>query len=359
MSFKIQGASIFACAALCISFGASRADAQSIGYVSTFDGNVSPVESYNSAGGTNSLAFIGTTMQVTLPGLGNGLNSNVQVGAVNSKGRAHYCTVINWGSSNGVDVIVNVACFDLSNTPVLADFAMFYQARTTRPVGADVAFVWANQPSAAHYRPDPTYSFNSIGGINRINRSSAGNYTVILGDFQATDTNVQVTAYGNTAARCQIVNWMKSFPNAHVQVHCVNAGNTPTDELFSLSYVLGGVAGSGHAAGAFAWANNPTAKTYTPNRTFQFSNISQAQPLIGTRFGGLLQGQYSLEIPNPGQLTFATVIGMVTAYGSNGEYCDTAGISDLGNEFDLDITCFNAGGVPINTRYSATFMGTH
>ena len=281
----------------------------------------------------------------------------MQVSGENTNGQGHYCTVIDWFSSNGADVIVNVACFDAAGNPKLNDFTMLYQVRTTRPSGADVAFVWADQPGAVSYTPNVNYSFNSIGGPNTITRASPGNYTVILGDFQVNDTNVQVTAYGGGAARCQIAGWMGAFTDgAHVNVLCVNAANTPSDEFFSMTYALGGVEGSGHAVGAFAWGNRPAAKAYIPNKRFQFSNISQAQFSNAQRFGGAVQGQYSLNIPNPGNLNFSSYLGMVTSYGSSGEYCDTGGINVFTGEIDLDIICYDSAGRQVNTRYSATMM---
>ena len=336
---------------------ASVAMGEPMGFVDTNGGQIISVDSFNSAGQTNVVALVGNTAQVTLPGLGNGLNSNVQVSAANTNGHGHYCTAINWFSTNGIDVTVNVACFSPAGSPILADFAMLYQVRTARPVGADIAFVWANQPGAASYTPDSQYSFNSIGGANTVTRQSPGNYTVILGDFQANDTNAQVTAYGNTAARCQIAGWMGVFADgAHVNVLCVNAANAPTDEFFSLTYTLGGVEGSGNAVGAFGWGNRLKAKSYVLNKRFQFSNISQAQLLTGVRFGGPLQGQYEMVVPNPGSLTFSSFLGMVTSYGSNGEYCDTDGIFLNSSEIDLGVVCYDSNGTQINTLYSATMM---
>jgi hypothetical protein len=60
---------------------APAARAASIGYVETLNGAIPSAVDYNSAGGANSL-----------PGLGNGLHSNVQVNAVDTLGQGHYCT---------------------------------------------------------------------------------------------------------------------------------------------------------------------------------------------------------------------------------------------------------------------------
>lgn len=340
---------------LAMSIAASAAHADPLGFVTTLGGNISNSGSYNSAGETNSLVFIDNTFQITLPGLGNGVNSDVQVSAENTNGSGHYCTVINWNSSNGKDVTVNVACFDKSGNPTLSDFTMLYQVRTVRPTGADIAFVWANQPTKASYKPDRHYSFNSIGGANKITRSGPGNYTVILGDFGTDITNVQVTAYGNVAARCQVAGWQYFSDGAHVNVRCVKAANMPSDEYYTLSYTLGGVEGIGHLNGAFAWANSTYKENYTPEKQFQFSNISQGQHLTAQHLRKP-EGQYSLTVPNPGNTNFQAYLGMVTSYGSNGEYCDAGGILVESGSLQLESICYGASGFPVNTRYDGTLM---
>ena len=337
------------------------AQAASIGYVETLGGAISAAVSYNSARGTNSLASSGNTYEVTLPGLGNGLHSNVQVNAVNNDGRGHYCTSDGWSSSNGVDVTADVTCFDASGNPILEDFSLLYQARTKAPATGAIAFLWANQPTTSSYTPATQYNFNSTGQRNTVNRDNTGVYLAFLPGMTATGGNPQVTAYGDSAARCEVADWFHNRVGTTVSVFCVNSAGVAADELFSLSYTIGTNEAAGPAAtslGAYAWANNPTRRNYVPRLPFQFDTVSSG-PLTAQRFGGLVQGQYSLTVPNPNNIPFATILGMVTANGSSGEYCNPAGLNVLSGEFYLDLICYDSAGRQLDTKYIGTFITTH
>ena len=107
--------SLIACLAVMLFAAATAGHAQSIGYVGTLGGELSSAVSYNSAGGGNSVSIVGTgEYQVTLGGLGDSLNSNIQVNAADYDGTVHYCTIGDWGSFNDVDVTAYVFCFDSS-----------------------------------------------------------------------------------------------------------------------------------------------------------------------------------------------------------------------------------------------------
>jgi hypothetical protein len=341
--------------------GASAAQAASIGYVELFDGNIGAAGSYNSAGGTNSLATSGNTMEVTLPGLGNSLHSNVQVNAVNNRGVGHYCTSDGWFSSNGVDVTADVTCFDALGNPILEDFSLFYQARTKAPAKGAIAFLWASRPTTPSYTPAPLYNFNSTGKSNTVTRSSTGLYAASLPGLTTIGGNPQVTAYGGVAARCEVAKWFQNRFGTTVSVYCVNSAGVAADERFSLSYTIGTNAAAGPVAtalGGYAWANNPVAGNYVPALRFQFDSVSTG-PLTAQRFGQPVQGQYSLTVPNPNNIPFVTIVGMVTANGSSGEYCNPAGENVLSGEFYLDLFCYDSAGRPLDTRYTGTFFTSH
>src|SRR6516162_4977758 len=218
---------------------APAAQAQSIGYVETLGGAISPAVSFNSAGGTNTLAPSGNTYVVTLPSLGNSLHSNVQVNAANTNGSGHYCTSGGWFSFNGVDVTADVNCFDILGNPILADFSLFYQARTTAPATGKIAFLWANHPTAPSYTPAAHWNFNSTGARNTINRENTGVYLAFLPGMTAKSGNPQVTAYNRTAVRCEVADWFHNQVGATVSVLCVNSAGLAADTRFNLSYTIG------------------------------------------------------------------------------------------------------------------------
>ena len=204
----------------------------------------------------------------------------------------------------------------------------------------------------------PIYNFNSTGQLNTINRDNTGIYLAFLPGLIQTGGNPQVTAYGGSAARCEVADWFHNHVGTIVSVYCVNATGVAADTRFSLSYTFGTVAASQphHSAlGAYAWASNPTRTNYVPPLRFQFDNISSG-PLTAQRFGGLVQGQYSLTVPNPSNIPFATILGMVTANGSSGEYCNTTGVNVLSGEFYLDLVCYDSAGRQLDSKYTGTFM---
>ncbi len=189
-------------------------------------------------------------------------------------------------------------------------------------------------------------------------RHAAGTYSAFLPTLAA-NGNPQVTAYGGGAARCEVADWIKYRLGARVDVYCVNAAGVAADEYFSLSYVVGTTEATGPAAtafGAYAWANNPTKKNYVPSRGRQLNTVSIG-PVTAQRFGGLVAGQYSLTVPNPNDVGFNTYLGMVTANGSSGEYCDTAGgVNVLSFEFYQDLICYDAQGRQVDTTYAGTIV---
>ena len=334
---------------------APAGQAQSIGFVEAIGGEILPDQNYNSARGFNSLARSGNTWEVTFAGLGDGLRSNVQVNAVDKNGTGHYCTSDGWASPNGVDVVADVTCFDAKANPILGNFSLFYQARTRAPSKGAIAFLLANRPTVPSYTPAATYNFNSTRQRNTLNRNNTGVYRAFLPGMTAIGGNPQVTAYGGVAARCEVAKWSQNRLGTTVGVYCVNSAGVAADELFSLSYTIGtnGAAGPADAAlGAYAWANDPSQSNYVPARRFQINSVS-TRPLTAERQG---LGEYSLIIPNPNRIVFPEYLGMMTANGSSGEYCNYRGSSGPLFALHEDFICFDGVGRTFDTKYTGTFF---
>ena len=331
----------------------AKSGAQTIGLVASFEGQISPIGNFNSTGASNSVTIVQTGLfQVVMPGLGNGLNSDVQVNAYNSDGRPHYCMSQGWGSNNGVDVVAYVGCYDLSGNPLSADFSLLYQSRTVPP-GGNTGFVWADQPTASSYTPASDYSFNSSGGTNTITRQGVGNYVVTLPGLRG-GGNPQVTAYGSTAAHCEVASWTKANTTASVNVLCFNPAGSLSDGYFDLSYTYGVLQTNGtHGAdGIYVFANRDGARSYVPHNYFRQDGSLN---ITATRFGPL-KGQYSLQITNPDNRPFTTLIGFVTPVGTQGEICDVDEYDVYSGGFDMDLACYTSSGIPLNTQYSGDYF---
>ncbi len=103
--------------------------------------------------------------------------------------------------------------------------------------GMRLAYVWANNPTAASYTPSTTYSHNSSGSPVSINRSSAGRYAVTfagLGGSGVAGGNVQVTGYGGNSADCKVRFWSSAGANFTANVACFNANGTPSDSRYTV-----------------------------------------------------------------------------------------------------------------------------
>lgn len=334
--------------------------AQSVGFLATLGGSVSTVASFNSAGGTNTVTILGTGLfQVTFPGLGNGLNSNVQVNAYNTNGHPHICTSQGWGSSNSVDVIAYVGCFDFSGNPYSADFSIFYQARHAAP-GGWLGFLWADQPTAASYTPNTNWNYNNRGTLNTVTRSGTGVYTATFPNLRG-GGNPQVTAYssGGAAAHCEISSWTARGATTEVGVLCFDGHGNPADEYYSLSYNRSALESEGATNGVYGYAFKPSASSYTPR--FYYSEYGGLYPTAQRQrvFGFPL---YSFVVSDPNNNTVSPIVGMVTAVGTGGEYCEVEGYDDVGGlgYFDMNLACYDSQERQINARYSAAmFYNVH
>jgi len=354
--------SMFCAVAACVAAAShARAIGAAVGFVQTYAGAVRPLSNFNSAGGSNTVTALGAgAYQVTLPGLGNGLDSNVQANAVdsNSPPQPHLCTSQGWGSSNGVDVYAYVGCFDFEGHPVSGDFSLFYQSRSPPAPGGWLGFLWADQPSAASYTPDASYNYNNRGGVNTVTRQSAGVYTATFPELRAGAGNPQVTAYsgrGGAAAVCQISSWTTvKGPTTQVGVLCFDGLGNPADEYFNLSYTNSAIQSDGAAmSGVYAYAFNPTRRDYNPHD--YYSGFGGDYP-TAQRNGGHVQGEYSITVSNPSNGSPTALLGMATAVGNLQTYCDLVDNGAVPSEFIMNIVCYEQSGIKTNTQYTATLF---
>jgi hypothetical protein len=99
------------------------------------------------------------------------------------------------------------------------------------------AYVWADQPAAAAYVPNPLYAAQSVGTGIRISRTAVGAYQVRFLGFHAGAApggTVQVTAY-NTSDHCNTASWIASGNDLLVNVRCWRTGSqTPVDRSYTV-----------------------------------------------------------------------------------------------------------------------------
>lgn len=350
----------------CLLAAGTTGNAQAANYVGwVFNNNFNATScytpynySYNSAGGTITVCPISTGVyEIEFGSLYGGQPDNVQVSGIdnaNGTGFAATCESGGWYSS-GTTVYAYVECFDANGNPANTWFDLLYQARTSGFGNSrkGIAYLYANNPSAASYTPSTSYQFNSTGATNTIVRNGTGNYTVNVPGLVATNSDVQVTAYNRDdfAARCSVVSWYGSSGSTSITVQCYNSSGQNADEFFTLAYAVnepfGLTSSESHSEGAFAWANNDTdTSVYTPDTTYQYNDRGTGYLTVQR----LETGVYRIIVP--GTQNFVNSTALVTAYGNSGNYCD---IFDFGY-WIIDVACYNQGGNFADTQFDVTFQ---
>lgn len=97
----------------------------------------------------------------------------------------------------------------------------------------------------------------------------------------------------------------------------------------------------------YAWANNPTAATYTPSPIYSYN--SSGGPITITRAG---VGRYSVKFAGLGGNGVAGGHVQVTAYGPGSETCKVENWASGGADFVVNVRCFRSPGAPLDTRYT-------
>lgn len=204
-------------------------------------------------------------------------------------------------------------------------------------------YVWANEPASASYTPNATYSFNSSGGAINISRTSVGTYSVrFSGLGGGAGGNVLVTSYGNGSETCKVASWGSAGADFTANVRCFSATGTASDSMYSVR-----VAWNSPTLGknGYAWADNPTVGSYTPNASYSYN--SSGGPISISRSG---VGAYSVNFSGLGGGAGGGNV-QVTAYGTDAATCKVASWSFAG-DFTASVRCFQTGGSAVDTRFT-------
>jgi hypothetical protein len=153
---------------------------------------------------------------------------------------------------------------------------------------------------------------------------------------------VLVTAYAETAARCQVTNWISGSSGTDVNVNCTDATGAAADVMFDPVYSINETAGYGHGS-----ANSGAIFTFNDTKTTpydvsgKYSLAIYGETMYAQRVG---KGQYSwsMAVEPP----WTSDIALVTAYNAPGNYRSSNGwFSD---------SISDAASMPANTRVNAT-----
>jgi hypothetical protein len=165
--------------------------------------------------------------RVVFKGLGARFPTNgghVEVNATGT-GKTH-CKSVEQGTRPDFQVLV--WCFTPAGAPADAKFTL-----VVTPPAAHLAYALANVPAAASYTPDPTYSWNPVGGAVSVTRSGVGAYFIKWTGIEAEIRdvgNVQVTAYSPVDAQCIVQGWLADG----ALIRCLGSNGLPVDAQYSV-----------------------------------------------------------------------------------------------------------------------------
>lgn len=209
---------------------------------------------------------------------------------------------------------------------------IFFWSTTVTPVGV--------------INPSGTYNYSLGAGVNSINSSGTGGYTVSYTNFARTGAETEamfVSAYGvpSGGSFCDIGGWN---PNA-ANVYCYNAAGVSTDMRFDFLSLASGTFPGRYA---YAWMDNPTPTgTVAPAAAYRFSSSNQA--ITETRSA---TGVYTVVFAGLGRTVASdreTVL--VTAYAQTGVVCQSSGWSTVGSDLSVTVYCFTAAGVATDAQF--------
>lgn len=273
--------------------------------------------SFNSTGAVNHIDRVGVGQyDVQFPNLGTsgGVSHATAYGVTTNTCQVGYRY---W---SGDTLWMRVYCFKEST---LSD-TLFTATFSNRPTTPNTAYLFANEPTSAAYTPNPTYQYNSGGGLSTVQRLGVGHYRIDVPTVPSLG-DVQVSAYGATAARCSVGSFAApGYPDFGrvIFVYCVNAANAPTDAYFMMTSAETGFLGRVPAAYARVDPPAPLSRTtpYSPTTSYNSTGAAITITRIGVGRS---------RVAMPGQpLTGGTV--NVTGYSFGTERCNAVSWSTSG-----------------------------
>lgn len=210
-----------------------------------------------------------------------GMGSSGGVAHVRAYGpTSNICTVTSW--SHGIDVGVNIRCFDPAGALADTRFVAHFTNRTAP--GGNFAYFWAHDPTAAGpYQPFASYAYDSTGVPSQVERTGTGTYIVYLNALSDLypdhydDGHLQVTAYSMDPVHCGIRVIGDENPTP-LGVHCYDASGDPVDSRFTVSYSHGvSHLGTKGARGTAYVRKSPSLPAYVAG----WWNSSGGEPVVG------------------------------------------------------------------------------
>lgn len=285
---------------------------------------------------------------VTIPNAGQHVSGVPQVVGYGSNNSAQVSSWNSWDNN----LMIHVSVFSPNAQPVDGEFVLFFYKESDRV--ANTAYQWVDYPLflTSFYRYNPK-------GENRVIRVGTGRYELTFSGIDEDPYassgqygNVIATAYGREPRRIKISGWSHAGDQVKVTVQLYNASGLLADGQFIASYISDFSLGQCNSSdcgdyGAYVWADNPTAASYTPSLSYQVTNSSATRITI-QRLG---TGFYKVTLPNIKSTN--STMAIATAYGSTGNYVAIEKwIGNTSGGTDVFVKCFTQTGTEVNGQFT-------
>ena len=203
----------------------------------------------------------------------------------------------------------------------------------------------------SHTVPAP-YASNSAGGAVQHVRNSVGNYRVRFVGLGAAANALgnggvaHAAPFGYYLGMCTVGGWSVASSDLDVTVNCFDDAGARDDMMFVVNFVAG--SGTGTEDYSYAWANQPSAASYTPaafHRWDADGGTAQVQR-DGT-------GRYRVYLPASTDRSNTTSFYQVTAYTSSPVHCKPNAI--VGTIGWVGVRCRDHAGTYVDSRFTITF----
>jgi hypothetical protein len=193
------------------------------------------------------------------------------------------------------------------------------------------------------YAPPDDFSYNSSYGSNEVMDLGAGRYLVAMPGLGGLDGNVQVTAFGETANRCNVVDWT-GMPDLMVEVQCWSPEGSPAESLFVVYFRQS----AQHTSDIYAAAHVAVSDggEIDPFLSHNSSGETNDVEKVGV-------GHYEISMPG---LTEPGSTGNVTAWGRSANFCKLAGVAEGTSDARAVVLCFDPSGTPADTAFSFRYL---
>lgn len=263
-----------------------------------------------------------------------------------------WCQAEEWRPSGANEDVV-IRCFQPGGTPVFVPFSVTYSRSSSGPIPPGRAYGYVR----FHPSTGMATGFNSAGGASAVTASGTGVWKVRLpGLGSSTEAgNVQVTAVNvNKPAKCEVGAWSATAAAQTFVVRCYNAGVTPLETGWNLTYDRGRtVLGTQPKNFAYTFDNQPTlAGPYAPTPAGVNFNSAGGTNSVRTAGAGLRLVTFPMVGVLPDNV-------LVTPFKGVGGFCNLLALwatsAAAPQVLVRDVACYTAAGKLVNRASFVTY----